>query len=84
MELPKDGGEAGPDGSGNSMAAVEQGKKSKSSRYHDSWENGVAYESLLATDIHQNTRYRVRLMNKDASRPAIAALKLVVTEHFES
>jgi len=48
----------------------------------DSWEDGVAYESLLATDIHQNTRYRVRLKNKDASMGIIASLKLVVTEHF--
>jgi len=72
--LPKDGSEAD----------LEQGKKPKSSRYYDSWEDGVAYESLLATDIHENTRYRVRLMNKDASMGAVASLKLVVTEHFQS
>jgi len=76
VELPKDGSQK--------EGEPERTVKAKSSHYHDSWEEGVAYESLLATDIHQNTRYRMRLMNKDASKRARSSLKLVVTERFES
>lgn len=70
VELPKDGQPNDP----------EHTIKAKSSRYHDNWEDGVAYESLLAVDIHENTRYRLRLLNKDASNRARASLKLVITE----
>lgn len=39
---------------------------------------------MLATSVRTNTKYRVRLHNKDASNKARASLKLVVTERFES
>lgn len=42
-------------------------KKPKSTRYFDGWEDGIAYESLISTDIHENTGYRIRLKNRDAS-----------------
>jgi hypothetical protein len=71
-EVPKDGGSNARD------------KRVQSSRYHDGWEDGVAYEALLANDLHENTRYRVRLANKGSSARARASMKLVVTERFES
>lgn len=54
-------------------------KKPKSTRYFDGWEDGIAYESLISTDIHENTGYRVRLKNRDASTSAKAQLKLVIS-----
>jgi hypothetical protein len=43
----------------------------------------VAYEALLSSDIHQNTKYRMRLTNRDPAEIARASLKLVVTEHYD-
>ena len=59
-------------------------KKPKSTRYFDGWEDGIAYESLISTDIHENTGYRVRLKNRDSSTSAKAQLKLVISEHFDN
>ena len=50
------------------------------STWRDDWEEGVGYESLLSTDLHEGTRYRVRLLNRDPSMPAEAALKVIITE----
>ena len=82
-ELPK---AASDDAKGDADPASKvqpQEKHPRSSRYQDDWEDGVTYEALLSTDLHQNTRYRMRLLNRDAAMTARASLKLVVTERYE-
>jgi hypothetical protein len=71
-ELPKT---AGDDAKGDADPASKvqpQEKRPRSSRYQDDWEDGVTYEALLSTDLHQNTRYRMRLLNRDAAMTARA------------
>jgi len=81
-ELPKV--EAGKEEAGGAEAALQPEKHPKSSRYRDEWEDGVEYESLLASDLQENTRYRMRLANRDSAMSARASLKMVITERKAS
>lgn len=82
-ELPKAAGEEAKGDADPASKVQPQEKRARSSRYQDDWEDGVTYEALLSTDLHQNTRYRMRLLNRDAAMTARATLKLVVTERYE-
>lgn len=82
-ELPKAAGEEATGDAGPASKVQPQEKHPRSSRYQDDWEDGVTYEALLSTDLHKNTRYRMRLLNRDAAMTARASLKLVVTERYE-
>jgi hypothetical protein len=50
----------------------------------DLYEDGVAYESLVAQDIKKNTAYRVSIRNRDSSGVAKVTVKLTITERTES
>ena len=76
---------------GQPAAAGEEGqavnfveKHPHASEYQDAWADGVAYESLVSSDIHVGAVYRVRLGNRDPAAPARCSLKVVVTEGFDS
>lgn len=56
----------------------------KSSHHRADDADTFAYESLASSDLHEGTRYRLRLTNKDPANAAKAALKVVITEQFEN
>lgn len=78
------GNEQEVDGEHEGPAANYVEKHPQASKYQDGWEDGVAYEALSSSDIRANSVYRVRLGNRDPAELARCALKVVVTEHFES
>lgn len=84
IEVPKEEPASAPKEGEEEKPVNVPEKHPRSSRTRDDWEDGVAYESLLSSDIHLNTKYRLRLANRDPAATARTALKLVVTERFES
>ena len=65
-------------------ASKDPERHPKSSRYQDEFEEGFEYESLVSSDLHSNTQYRVRILNRDSSVKARMGIKISVTEKAES
>lgn len=73
--------ETGPDGSRlvNFVA-----KHPAAARYQDDWEEGVSYESLVASGLQTNRLQRIRVANRDPAGQVRAQLKVVLTERFSA
>lgn len=80
IKVPKEKAPTEPD----YLYVQDDEDKPHSERYMDSYEDGVAYESLVAQDIARNTRYRILIKNRDGSAAATVTIKLTVTERSES